>query len=68
MTGWIRLVLHPSTLHSKYRERYIKMVLETDTLLPDDLAFIFLHIFPTSHEISNILMTSATTTQQCYFN
>ena len=44
MTGWIRLVLHPSTLHSKYREGYIKMVLETDTLLPDNLAFIYIYL------------------------
>ena len=44
------------------------MVPETDTLLPDNLAFIYLHFFQTSHGISNILMISAQTTQQCYFN
>ena len=58
-------MLHPPTLHSKYIEVYIKMVLETGTLLPDNLAFIYPHIFPTSHGISYILMTSASTTQQC---
>ena len=68
MSEWNRVVLHPSTLHSKCIEGYLKMVLETDTLLPDNLAFLYLHIFPSSHGISNILMTSASTTQQCYFN
>ena len=69
MYVWNRVVLHPSHHIVKYIEGYIKMVMrETDTLLPDNLAFIYLHFFQTYHGISNILMTSAQTTQQCYFN
>ena len=44
------------------------MVLGTDTLLPDNLAFIYLYIFPSSHEISNTLMISASTTHQWCFS
>ena len=40
------------------------MVLETDTLPLDNLAFVYLYIFPSSHEISHTLMISASTTQQ----
>ena len=56
MFGWNRVVLHPSTLHSRiYTEGYIKVVLETDTLLPDNLAFIYLYIFHTLMEFPILL-------------
>ena len=43
------------------------MVLGTDILLPDNLAFIYLYIFLSSHGISNTLVISASTTKQRCF-
>ena len=40
------------------------MVLEIDSVLPDNLAFIYLHFFPSSPNISHTFMICASTTQQ----
>ena len=35
----------------KYIEGYLKVVLETDTLLPDNLVLKYLHLFPCPHDL-----------------